>query len=72
MRRTLTRAQQRSYRDQIAAACFHRASSSGDVSLILYDVTTLLCRCRHNRVYADLLVMPMLEVSAQVRASLVA
>lgn len=39
MRRTLTRAQQRSYRDQIAATCFEHASSSGDVSLILHDVT---------------------------------
>jgi hypothetical protein len=41
MRRTLARAQQRGYRDQIAAACFTHAVSSGDVSLCLYDVTTL-------------------------------
>jgi hypothetical protein len=41
MRRTLSRAQQRGYRDQIAAACFSHAVSSGDVSLCLYDVTTL-------------------------------
>jgi hypothetical protein len=41
MRRTLSRAQQRGYRDQIAAACFTHAATSGDVSLCLYDVTTL-------------------------------
>jgi len=31
----------RSYRDQIAALCFNHAVSSGDVSLVLYDTTTL-------------------------------
>ena len=41
MRRTLARAQDRGYRDQIATACFEHAVSSGDVSLVLYDVTTL-------------------------------
>jgi len=41
MRRTLGRAQKRGYRDQIAAACFAHALTSGDVSLCLYDVTTL-------------------------------
>lgn len=41
MRRTLGRAQQRGYRDQIATACFNHAVSAGDVSLVLYDVTTL-------------------------------
>ena len=41
LRRTLGRAQQRGYRDQIAAACFEHAVASGDVSLCLYDVTTL-------------------------------
>ena len=41
MRRTLARAQDRGYRDQIAAACFTHAAASGDVSLVLYDVTTL-------------------------------
>ena len=30
-----------SYRDQIAASCFTHALTSGDVSLVLYDVTTL-------------------------------
>ena len=41
MKRTLPRCLQRDYRDQIAAACFTHAVSSGDVSLCLYDVTTL-------------------------------
>jgi hypothetical protein len=41
MRRTLARAQERKYRDRVATACFAHASTSGDVSLILYDVTTL-------------------------------
>ncbi|MDG4793337.1 IS1634 family transposase [Micromonospora sp. WMMD1082] len=41
MRRTLTRAHTGAYRDQIAQLCFAHAMSSGDVSLCLYDVTTL-------------------------------
>ena len=41
MRRTLARAQARGYRDLIATACFNHAATSGDVSLVLYDVTTL-------------------------------
>jgi hypothetical protein len=41
MRRTLARAQQRKYRDQIAGACFGHAARHGDLSLCLYDVTTL-------------------------------
>ena len=41
MRRTLARARQRGYRDQLATACFTHVLSSGDVSLCLYDVTTL-------------------------------
>jgi hypothetical protein len=41
MFRSLERAQERDYRGQIAAACFTHASASGDVSLCLYDVTTL-------------------------------
>jgi hypothetical protein len=41
MRRTLGRAQQRGYRDVVATACFNHALNSGDVSLCLYDVTTL-------------------------------
>jgi transposase len=41
MFRALRRAQERAYRGQIAAACFNHAFGSGDVSLVLYDVTTL-------------------------------
>jgi hypothetical protein len=41
MRRALTRCAGRCYRDQIATACFDRAVAAGDVSLCLYDVTTL-------------------------------
>lgn len=40
-KRTLRRCHQGKYRDQIAAACFTRALTAGDVSLVLYDVTTL-------------------------------
>ena len=40
-KRTLRRAQAGDYRDQIAAACFAHARTAGDVSLCLYDVTTL-------------------------------
>jgi Transposase DDE domain len=40
-KRTLRRACAGGYRDQIAAACFVHARSSGDVSLVIYDVTTL-------------------------------
>ncbi|MBT8163288.1 MULTISPECIES: IS1634 family transposase [Arthrobacter] len=41
MKRTLGRAATGKYRDQIATSCFQHASTSGDVSLVLYDVTTL-------------------------------
>jgi hypothetical protein len=41
MFRTLKRAGAGGYRDQVATACFTHASSSGDISLCLYDVTTL-------------------------------
>src|SRR5690625_2316613 len=41
MRRTLTRAHRGDYRDRVAEMCFTHAMSSGDVSLCLYDVTTL-------------------------------
>ena len=40
-KRTLRRAQAGTYRDQIASACFTHTLSHGDVSLVLYDVTTL-------------------------------
>ena len=42
MKRTLARAAAGgAYRDQIATLCFNHALTSGDVSLVLYDVTTL-------------------------------
>ena len=41
MFRSLQRAQQRDYRDRIATACFNHAATNGDISLVLYDVTTL-------------------------------
>ena len=41
MFRTLKRAGAGAYRDQVAAACFAHASSHGDITLCLYDATTL-------------------------------
>lgn len=41
MKRTLARCASGGYRDQIAQLCFQHALTSGDVSLCLYDVTTL-------------------------------
>lgn len=41
MRRTLTRCVGRGYREQVATACFEHVLASGDVSLCLYDVTTM-------------------------------
>ena len=41
MFRSLRRAQEHDYRATIAQACFAHAVSAGDVSLCLYDVTTL-------------------------------
>lgn len=41
MKRTLGRAKLGRYRDTVAKVCFNHAVSSGDVSLCLYDVTTL-------------------------------
>jgi hypothetical protein len=39
--RSLARCQERDYRGQVAAACFAHAAAHGDLSLVLYDVTTL-------------------------------
>jgi hypothetical protein len=47
-----------SWRQKISAACAAHARL-GPATLVLYDVSTLLCRRRHNRVYADLVVLPM-------------
>jgi len=41
MFRSLKRCQARGYRDTIAASCYEHACSAGDLSLVLYDVTTL-------------------------------
>lgn len=41
LRRTLDRCAAGKWREQIAAACFTHALTGGDVSLCLYDVTTL-------------------------------
>lgn len=41
MFRALQRAEERGYRGRIAEACFTHAAASGDISLVLYDVTTL-------------------------------
>jgi len=41
MKRTLGRATVGGYRDTIASACFAHAMNAGDISLVLYDVTTL-------------------------------
>jgi hypothetical protein len=54
------------WRKQLSAACAVHARLA-PASLVLYDVSTLLCRRRHNSVYADLLVMPMSGVLSQVR-----
>lgn len=40
-KRTLRRAQAGGFRDLVAEACFSHASTHGDVSLVLYDTTTL-------------------------------
>ena len=41
MFRSLARCAERGYRDQVAAACFAHATAHGDLTLCLYDVTTL-------------------------------
>ena len=41
MFRSLARCMERGYRDVVATACFTHAATSGDLSLIMYDVTTL-------------------------------
>jgi hypothetical protein len=56
-----------SWRQRLAAACAEHAAL-GPASLVLYDVSTLLCRRRHNRVYADHWVMPMSGAPLLVRA----
>jgi transposase len=48
MKRCLARIQERKYRDQIATKCFTHAATHGDVSLVLYDVTTLYFEAEHE------------------------
>ena len=48
MKRTLARAQRLDYRGQIAGACFAHAAHGGDLSLVLYDVTTLYFEAEHE------------------------
>ena len=48
MFRTLKRAGTGEYRDQIATACFTHAATHGDVTLCLYDVTTLYFEAEHE------------------------
>jgi hypothetical protein len=48
MRRTLARCADRGYRDKIAGLCFAHALASGDVSVVLYDVTTLYFEAEHE------------------------
>jgi hypothetical protein len=40
-KRTLRRCSQGQYRDRLAGLCFTHATTHGDISLVLYDVTTL-------------------------------
>jgi len=66
MRRTLARAHKRGYRDLVAKACFEHASTRGDISLVLYGVTTLYFEAEKEddlrkvgySNYAEVVVMP--------------
>lgn len=44
----LRRAHERGYRGQVAAACFAHAATHGDLTLVLYDVTTLYFEAEHE------------------------
>lgn len=44
----LKRCQGKAYRDHLATACFEYAATAGDVSLVLYDVTTLYFEAEHE------------------------
>jgi len=65
LKRRLPAYAQEGWRQRLSQACAAHARL-GPASLVLYDVSTLLCRHRHNKVYADLLVMPMFGVLSQV------
>ena len=46
--RHLARAQEKKYRDAITSKCFAHCLSDGDVSLVMYDVTTLYFEAEHE------------------------
>jgi hypothetical protein len=48
LHRHLRRVVDENMRDQIAAKCFQHAATHGDVSLVLYDVTTLYFEAEHE------------------------
>jgi hypothetical protein len=48
MNRTLRKAVKGDYRDRVAVACFAHASTAGDLTLCLYDVTTLYFEAEHE------------------------
>ena len=48
MRRALARCAGRGYRDTIAELCFAHVRAGGDISLVLYDVTTLYFEAEHE------------------------
>ncbi len=66
LKRRLPAYAKEAFRQELSAACAAHARL-GRASLVLYDVSTLLCRRRHNKVYADLLVMPMFGGLPQVK-----
>jgi hypothetical protein len=47
-KRTLRRCYDGNYRDRLAGLCFTHARARGDVSLVLYDVTTLYFEAEHE------------------------
>jgi len=48
MKRTLARVTGRDYRATVASACFAHATSHGDLTLVLFDVTTLYFEAEHE------------------------
>lgn len=48
MFRSLKRCIERGYREQVSTLCFEHAATRGDVSLVLYDVTTLYFEAEHE------------------------
>lgn len=48
MHRCLASIARRGYRGQLAAACYGQATRDGDVTLVMYDVTTLHFEVEHE------------------------